>query len=298
MGENHLLVLKDLGKIYSDKEASAVGLRGIDLSFDIGEFVLLTGESGAGKTTLLNVIGGMDTFEEGKLFFGGKSMTELSERERDDYRDSNISFVYQEYNIVESFSVRDNVLMSAYSNDERQKTISRGNEMLRRVGIAHIADKKAGRLSGGQKQRVAIARALTENKSIILADEPTAHLDEENAQEIMALLAEASVNRLVIVSTHDPDAFSGIASRVIKLNNGEVEEDERLHNDKDSAPQISESTVSENDRNYKKGIGLKKMRCGLSLAGKMFASKPKTSMFIFTAFLLSAVFLFMFTGAF
>ena len=112
MNEEHLIELKDLGKIYTQEETSAVGLRGINASFDLGEFVVLTGESGAGKTTLLNVIGGMDTFEEGSFCFCGKKLSNYTEKERDEYRSQNVSFIFQDYYIIDSFSVRDNVMLA------------------------------------------------------------------------------------------------------------------------------------------------------------------------------------------
>lgn len=299
MYEEHLIELKDLGKIYTQEETSAVGLRGINASFDLGEFVVLTGESGAGKTTLLNVIGGMDTFEEGSFCFCGKKLSNYTEKERDEYRSQNVSFIFQDYYIIDSFSVRDNVMLALSGEMDKQKTRHDCNEILRRVGLLGIAEKKAGKLSGGQKQRIAIARALIEKKKIILADEPTAHLDEETAGEILTLLKEVAQSSLVIISTHDPAVFLDFATRSIRLDQGTIVEDVMLsrgnltEQKSDVSNSAGETVFPDSKR---EGLSYA-MRSGSHLGRKMLAAKPKYGLMLFGIFLTVGLFLFLFTGA-
>ena len=223
------LELKNIGKIYVSEGNVAVGIRGVDLSFEKGEFVAVTGESGSGKSTLLNVISGMDSYEEGELLIEGKPTSHFLEPERERYREEYISFIFQDYNILDSFTVLQNVelaLMSSIADPAKRR--ARAIELLNRVGLGDKLRQRGSKLSGGQKQRTVIARALAKDSPIILADEPTGNLDSESAKEIVALLAEVAKDRLLIVVTHSFEEVAGYATREVRVFNGAVISDTRL----------------------------------------------------------------------
>ena len=168
-----LLTLKDIGKIYVSEGNVAVGIRGVNLSFDRGEFVAITGKSGSGKSTLLNVISGMDSYEEGELYIEGQTTSHYLQPEWEEYRQKYISFIFQDYNIIESFTVLQNVELALMHIEDKKARHERAMELIRRVGLASHVKQKGSKLSGGQKQRTVIARALAKDSPIILADEPT-----------------------------------------------------------------------------------------------------------------------------
>ena len=198
-----LLVLKDIGKIYVSDGNVAVGIRGVNLSFDRGEFVAITGKSGSGKSTLLNVISGMDSYEEGELFIEGAPTSHYLQPEWEEYRERYISFIFQDYNIIESFTVLQNVELALMHIEDKKERRKRALELLDRVGMTSHIRQKGSKLSGGQKQRTVIARALAKDSPIILADEPTGNLDSATSAEIIELLREVSKDKLLIVVTHN-----------------------------------------------------------------------------------------------
>ncbi len=265
------LELKNIGKIYASDGAVAIGIRGVDLAFERGEFVAVTGESGSGKSTLLNVISGMDTYEEGELLIEGQPTSHYLQSDWEDYRHRYISFVFQDYNIIDSFTVLQNVelsLMHIRSAVERRR---RAMELLDRVGLSGHLRQKGSRLSGGQKQRTVIARALAKDSPVILADEPTGNLDAASSREIMALLHEISKDKLVIVVTHSFDETEQYATRHIRIYDGSVASDTVLtsHDNvsKEIPPEMKQSAV---------GV----LSNGCSLGWAIFRSKPLLSLFI------------------
>ena len=155
-----LLQLRDIGKIYVSEGSVAVGLRGVNLDFDIGEFIAVTGKSGSGKTTLLNMISGMDTYEEGELYIEGEPTSHYDQPEWENYRKKYISFIFQEYNIIDSFTVLQNVELALSYIDSPSERRARALELIERVGLTKFKNHKGSKLSGGQKQRTVIARAL------------------------------------------------------------------------------------------------------------------------------------------
>jgi ABC-type lipoprotein export system ATPase subunit len=218
-----LLTLKDIGKIYVSEGNVAVGIRGVDLSFDRGEFVAVTGKSGSGKSTLLNVISGMDSYEEGEMYIEGQTTSHYLQPEWEEYRQKYISFIFQDYNIIESFTVLQNVELALMHIEDKKARRQRALELINRVGLTSHIKQKGSKLSGGQKQRTVIARALAKDSPIILADEPTGNLDPQNAMEIMKLLEE--INRrgtTVIVVTHSRELVNMMKKRVITMDKGIV----------------------------------------------------------------------------
>lgn len=223
-----LLTLKDIGKIYVSEGNVAVGIRGVNLSFDRGEFVAITGKSGSGKSTLLNVLSGMDSYEEGEMFVEGEPTSHYMQEDWEEYRQKYISFIFQDYNIIESFTVLQNVELALMHMENPKKRRERALELLERVGLSGHIHHKGSKLSGGQKQRTVIARALAKDSPIILADEPTGNLDSRTSKEIINLLREVSKDKLVIVVTHNYDQVEHCATRHVRIFDGAVEADQMM----------------------------------------------------------------------
>lgn len=224
-----LIELKNVSKFYYSKGIIASGFSRVNLSFDVGEFVVITGESGSGKTTLLNVISGLDSYEEGEMYIEGKETSHYFSSDFEEYRKKYIGNIFQNFNLVGSYTVYQNVELilriNGCSKEEMHRKIT---SILEKVGMSEYSKTKVSKLSGGQKQRVAIARALAKDTAIVVADEPTGNLDSESAEGIVRLLREISSDKLVIVVTHNYDQFEAYATRKIKMHDGKVVEDERL----------------------------------------------------------------------
>lgn len=217
--------LKDIGKIYVSEGSVAVGIRGVNLEFELGEFVAVTGKSGSGKTTLLNIISGMDSYEEGEMLIEGEPTSHYIQSDWEEYRKKYISFIFQDYNIVDSFTVLQNVELALMHIEDHSKRRKRALELIERVGLKSHVAHKGSRLSGGQKQRTVIARALAKDSPVLLADEPTGNLDSKTSREIIELLKEISKDKLVIIVTHNFDQVEEFATRHIRIYDGAVESD-------------------------------------------------------------------------
>ncbi|MBR4262310.1 MAG: ATP-binding cassette domain-containing protein [Bacilli bacterium] len=220
-----MLELKNVNKIYKSKNTSNTeALRNINLNFNKVGLTFILGKSGCGKSTLLNILGGLDTPTSGEIIFKGKSFKDFKSSNYDSYRNTSIGFVFQEYNLVEKFNVFDNV---AYALKLQNNKIDENVvlNVLEEVGLKDLAKRKVNELSGGQKQRVAIARALVKNPSIILADEPTGNLDSESSKMIFEILKKLSLERLVIVVSHDEESANTYGDRIISLQDGVIVSD-------------------------------------------------------------------------
>ncbi len=224
-----MIKLENVSKFYKSAETVSVGMQKINLSFSLGEFVAVTGESGSGKSTLLNVISGLDGYEEGELYINGEETSHYTIADWERYRGSNIGFVFQNYNIIDSFTVYQNVLLAlevqGYPKKERKQ---RAIDLIEKVGLGSHKNHKASKLSGGQKQRAVIARALAKDCPIIVCDEPTGNLDSVSGAQVLKLLHDISKDKLVIVVTHDFEQVAPYATRKIKMHDGEVVEDKIL----------------------------------------------------------------------
>ena len=266
-----LLTLKNIGKIYVSEGNVAVGIRGVNLSFERGEFVAVTGKSGSGKSTLLSVISGMDTYEEGDLLIEGKSTAHYTQPDWEEYRQKYISFIFQDYNIIESFTVLQNVELALMHITDPRERRRRALELIRRVGLSDRLRQKGSKLSGGQKQRTVIARALAKDSPIILADEPTGNLDSATGKEIIELLREVSKDKLVIVVTHNFEQVEYCATRHIRIYDGAVESD---HVVKAPEPVTPGKTAELPTR------GARAWHGGQVLGRAMFSSRPKLTVFM------------------
>lgn len=268
--------LKGIGKIYVSDNNVSVGIRGVDLSFDRGEFVAVTGKSGSGKSTLLSVISGMDTYEEGELYIEGEPTSHYLQSDWEEYREKYISFIFQDYNIIESFTVLENVELALMHIEDKRLRREKAKELLDRVGLTSHLKQKGSRLSGGQKQRTVIARALAKDSPIILADEPTGNLDSATSKEIIELLREVSRDKLLIVVTHNFDEVEECATRHIRIFDGAVESDRVIV--PPSAVEVEEK--EEPKRPDAKRERRKEIENGFSLGKAIFFARPKLTVFL------------------
>ena len=227
MNEETLIRAEDVTKVYQTGDVVSHALRGVTLAVTAADFLTIVGPSGSGKTTLLNLVGALDTPTAGCLQVFGQDVARLSKSERADLRLRRLGFVFQAYNLVPVLTARENVefvLELQGSGTERRQ---RAMEVLAGLGLADFADRRPNELSGGQQQRVAVARAVASRPRLVLADEPTANLDGENAEILIEMMR--TLNReegiTFVFSTHDPRVVSH-AGRVVTLEDGRVSKDE------------------------------------------------------------------------
>jgi len=217
-----MLSVKNLRKVYRSKKAEeVVALNNVSIDFPETGFVFLLGKSGSGKSTLLNAIGGLDKFDGGEIIIKGKSSADFTQADFDSYRNTFIGFIFQEYNILENFSVAKNLALALELQGKKADN-EEVMKLLRQVEMEQYAKRKPNELSGGQKQRVAIARALIKNPEIIMADEPTGALDSNTGKQVMDTLKELSKTKLVIVVSHDREFAEIYGDRIIELKDGKV----------------------------------------------------------------------------
>ncbi len=226
----HLVVARNLRKRYSNGQLEVEALRGIDLEIGPGEFTAIVGPSGSGKTTLLNLIGALDTPTSGELRVMGKELTRMSRRARADLRLHTLGFVFQAYNLVPVLTAYENVELPLVLLGRKRDASTRAAVMsiLSEVGLEGLETRLPSDLSGGQQQRVAIARALVKQPALVLADEPTANLDSDNARAILDLMSHLNSVKGVtfLFSTHDQLVME-YARRIVSLRDGKIVNDER-----------------------------------------------------------------------
>ena len=224
-----IIKLSNVSKFYYNKKTISSGFNKINVEFDMGEFVVITGESGSGKSTLLNVISGLDSYEEGEMYINGEETSHYTEVDYENYRRKYIGNIFQNFNLVNSYTVYENIelvlLLNGYKRREIKDKIL---DIIKTVGLTKYKNTKASKLSGGQKQRVAIARALAKDTPIIVADEPTGSLDVKSARSIMKLLHDISKEKLVVIVTHNYEQVEEYATRKISMHDGKIIEDKKI----------------------------------------------------------------------
>ena len=236
-----MLELKNVSKFYYKKGIVSSGISKVSLKFDMGEFIAITGESGSGKSTLLNVISGLDTYEEGEMYVNGEETSHYNEEDYEEYRKKYIGNVFQSFNLVNSYTVYQNVELVLLINGETRRSVKhKVIDILKKVDLYKYRHTKVSKLSGGMKQRVSIARCLAKDTPIIIADEPTGNLDSKNAKSVLKLLYEISKYKLVIVVTHNFEQISEYATRRITMHDGSVIEDMKLK-DKNEVKEVNTS---------------------------------------------------------
>lgn len=212
---------KDVVKTYGTEENKQYAVNHVSFQINKGEFVVILGQSGAGKSTVLNMLGGMDSPDEGEIIIDGKDISKMSDDELSDYRASDIGFIFQFYNLITS--------MTAYENVALTKDIVKNpldaDEMLKAVGLSDKKNKFPTQMSGGEQQRVSIARALSKNPKFLLGDEPTGALDSETGRDILILIQNMcrEKGKTTIMVTHNSN-IAKCADKVIRMRNGKIVE--------------------------------------------------------------------------
>ena len=237
-----MLETKELVKIYKPKKGVPVtALDKVSLKFPDKGMVFLLGKSGSGKSTLLNVLGGLDSYDGGEIIIKGVSSKNFKQQHFDSYRNTYVGFIFQEYNVLDEFSVGANIAL-AIELQNRKASDGEINDILKQVDLEGFGSRKPNELSGGQKQRVAIARALVKKPEIIMADEPTGALDSATGRQVFDTLKKLSETKLVIVVSHDREFAEQYADRIIELSDGVVISDVEL----DTAPAAEEEKTDLN----------------------------------------------------
>ncbi len=227
--------LENVSKVYVMGEVETHAVKAVSLEIKEGEFVVLLGPSGSGKSTMLNICSGLDNPTSGIITIDEEVISDMNSRELTKFRRDNLGFIFQQYNLLQTLNVKENVEVGR----EVSKVPFTVDEVLEQVGLTPQINKYPFQLSGGEQQRVSIARAVVKNPKIMFCDEPTGALDEETAKEVLGVLQKLNIKykTTVILITHNP-SIGAMADRIIKLNSGEVVED-IINENKLDASQIS-----------------------------------------------------------
>ncbi|MFN4215915.1 MAG: ABC transporter ATP-binding protein [Brevinematales bacterium] len=227
-----LIEVKNAKKDYPLGKTIVHALRGVNLTVQAGDFFSIVGPSGSGKTTLLNLIGCIDHPTAGEVIIDGQNVSELSDRELTNIRLYKVGFIFQTFNLIPVLNVRENVefpllLMKDRAGLTKTEIKERVEKLIEEVGLKDFIDHRPAELSGGQRQRVAIARALVTKPAIVLADEPTANLDSETGESILAIMRHLNESEHItfIFSTHNPDVLK-YARRIVRLKDGLIVSEE------------------------------------------------------------------------
>jgi putative ABC transport system ATP-binding protein len=219
-----LIELQIINKEYKLGQTQVYALKDVSLSFDKGEFTAVWGPSGSGKTTLLNMIGTIDEPSSGTILINGKDVSKMSDNQKSDYRNNQIGFIFQNFNLIPVLSAVENVMLPLQIRDERTAIAKeKSMERLKQVGLEHLANSRPDKMSGGQRQRVAIARALVTDPEVVIADEPTANLDLATSIHIIEIMQELNKKdqATFLFSTHDQRLLDRM-NRLVKLEDGHV----------------------------------------------------------------------------
>ena len=216
------LEISDLKKSFGSGDSRVEVLKGINLAVEQGEICVLLGPSGSGKSTLLNIIGGIDSADEGEIHIKGERMGSMKEKQLTMYRRKHLGYIFQMYNLIPNLTVRENVEVGAYLSSSPLDV----DELLQTLGLYEHRNKLPNQLSGGQQQRTAIGRAIVKNPDILLCDEPTGALDYHTSKEILKLIETVNekYGNTVIMVTHN-DAIKYMADRVVQLRDGMIRKD-------------------------------------------------------------------------
>ncbi len=223
----HIIDLRNIVKNYYVGSIVVRALRSITIQMEPNEYMAIMGPSGSGKSTLMNLLGCLDTATSGSYILNGTDVSKMDDNKLAEIRNQEIGFVFQTFNLLPRYSALENVMLPmVYAGSPKNQRLERAKDTLASVGLEDRMDHKPNELSGGQRQRVAVARAMVNNPSIILADEPTGNLDSKTSVDIMNLLDEIhSRGNTVILVTHE-EAIAKRAGRIIRLIDGEVEQDQ------------------------------------------------------------------------
>lgn len=216
--------VEDVEKYYGSSGIITKAVERVSFEISKGEFIGIMGESGSGKTSLLNVLATIDTATAGHIYFEGKDITKMSEDVRSEFRKENLGFIFQNFNLLDTMTLQENIYMPLILNEEKSNDIiKRTEEIINILGIKEVGNKYPYQVSGGQQQRCACARALVNNPKLILADEPTGALDPQNSENLMELLLEINkkFKTTILMVTHDSFSAS-YCNRILFLENGKI----------------------------------------------------------------------------
>ena len=219
MAEDSFLSVSNLYKSYGTGDSKQEVLRGMDFTVKKGEFCVLLGPSGSGKSTLLNIIGGIDSTDDGYISINGDKLKDMDDKRLTWYRRKHLGYVFQLYNLIPNLTVKENIEVGAYLSDSPLEI----NDLLKTLGLYEHRHKLPNQLSGGQQQRTSIGRAIIKNPDILLCDEPTGALDYNTSKDILKLIEEVNqkYGNTIIMVTHN-EAIQHMADHVIKLRDGQV----------------------------------------------------------------------------
>lgn len=222
-GNQPLISLQTVRKIYKTKAGPLEVLKGVDLQVQAGEFVAIVGPSGSGKSTLINMITGIDRPTEGEVYVAGERLTKMSENQVAKWRGKNVGVVFQFFQLLPTLTVLENVMMPMnYVGTYKGKRRERAMELLEMVDLPDVANKYPSQISGGQQQRAAIARALANDPKVLVGDEPTGNLDSVSAGLVFAMFEELVANgKTIVMVTHDKD-LAGQIPRVVEVRDGRI----------------------------------------------------------------------------
>ena len=220
-----IIEIENLKKVYNPYSAyPKVALNNLSLKVDEGDFVCIMGASGSGKTTLISIMSTIDDATNGKIIIGNKNIATMNENEKSKMRKNEIGFIFQNYNLIDSLRIKDNILFSLRLNKiNKEEQIEKLNKLSKQLGIEEILDKYPSQCSGGQQQRAAIARALIMEPKIIFADEPTGNLDSKTSAEVLGLMRKVVTekNQTMVMVTHD-NHLAGFADRIFHIIDGKI----------------------------------------------------------------------------
>jgi len=283
-----MIKLQNVSKYYASGDNNvSLGLHNVSLEMKKGEIIGVVGESGSGKSTFLNVVSMLDTFEDGEIYYDDVPASALTQEEIGEFRKQHIGFIFQNYNLIDSYTVLQNVLMPLLIKGVTGKEAKeKAKEIIKKVGLEHRMHHKGTKLSGGEKQRCVIARALASDSEILACDEPTGNLDSKTGREIIELIRDVAKDKLVIIVTHNYDELKDIITRRLTFSDGNLIEDVNLKEADKVEDKLNDSV------DYKFSFREK-----VKLSSKDILSTPKRSILSFLIFLaISAFVAYLYTG--
>lgn len=282
-----MIELKNVSKFYSNNGISNVGIQNINLKLSVGEIVAITGESGSGKSTLLNVIAKIDNFDEGEIYYKGNETSYFTVNDMDDFRKNKVGFIFQNYNILDSYTVLDNVMLPLILKGVA-KDVARDQalKLIEKVGLKGKEENHGTKLSGGEKQRCVIARALASDCEILACDEPTGNLDSVTAKQIIDLICEIAKDKLVLIVTHNFPEVEDKCTRQLVVADGRIVEDRVNKEIIDNADEKLDLDYKPIPRKLCYGIGLNNIKF-----------TPKKTILVFLIFFFISLFFIFITQA-
>lgn len=229
-----VVVAKDVRKVYGiNKENQVVALKGINLTINTGDYICVMGPSGAGKSTLLNVLSTIDLPTGGKVLINNTNIMTMSENQMCDFRYKNLGFIFQDFNLIDSLTVHENIAVPlTMAGVKKDEIYQRVNDIAKKINIDTLLNKYPTECSGGQRQRIAIARALVTNPTLIIADEPTGNLDTQNSHEIMMIFNQLNKEGVTILMVTHDTLIASYSKKLLYISDGEIKQTiERLDKD-------------------------------------------------------------------